>query len=104
VVVVTDSVASADDGELVMAIDHGDEIVAAAARTAEEAAPGLTVRHAAVPGVKAGDALVRYVETHKAQMLVVGNRGMQGLRRLFGSVSNEVTHSAPCDVLVVKTT
>lgn len=104
VVVVTDTIAEVDDGELVMAIDQGDDIVDAAARIAGQLAPGLTVHRAAVPGVKASEALVRYADTQKAQMLVVGNRGMRGLRRIFGSVSNDVTHSAPCDVLVVKTT
>jgi nucleotide-binding universal stress UspA family protein len=37
-----------------------------------------------------------------ADMLVIGNKGMQ--RRVLGSVPNTVTHRAPCAVLVVKTT
>jgi nucleotide-binding universal stress UspA family protein len=39
-----------------------------------------------------------------AQLLVVGNRGMRGPRRVLGSVPNSITHQAPCDVLVVHTT
>ena len=36
-------------------------------------------------------------------MIIVGNRRMQGMGRLLGSVANEVAHNAPCDVLIVKT-
>jgi nucleotide-binding universal stress UspA family protein len=39
----------------------------------------------------------------QADLLVVGNRGMQGGRRLLGSVPNTVSHHAPCSVLVVDT-
>jgi nucleotide-binding universal stress UspA family protein len=48
------------------------------------------------------DVLVRLAEECKADVLVVGNKGMQ--RRLLGSVPNTITHNAPCSVLVVKTT
>ena len=36
-----------------------------------------------------------------ADLIVVGNRGMQGTRRVLGSVPNHISHHAPCDVLVV---
>ena len=48
------------------------------------------------------DVLVRLAEDCGADLLVIGNRGMQ--RRVLGSVPNTVTHKAPCTVLVVKTT
>jgi nucleotide-binding universal stress UspA family protein len=48
------------------------------------------------------DVLVRLAEESGADMLVIGNKGMQ--RRVLGSVPNTVTHRAPCSVLVVKTT
>jgi nucleotide-binding universal stress UspA family protein len=48
------------------------------------------------------EVLVRLAEECEADVLVIGNRGMQ--RRLLGSVPNTVTHKAPCSVLVVKTT
>jgi nucleotide-binding universal stress UspA family protein len=48
------------------------------------------------------DVLVRLAEETDADLLVVGNKGMQ--RRVLGSVPNTVTHRAPCSVLVVKTT
>src|SRR4051812_14654937 len=49
-----------------------------------------------------GDVLVRLAEECEADVLVVGNKGMQ--RRVLGSVPNTVAHKAPCSVLVVKTT
>jgi nucleotide-binding universal stress UspA family protein len=49
-----------------------------------------------------GDVLVRLAEECGADLLVVGNKGMQ--RRILGSVPNRVTHTARCSVLVVKTT
>ena len=48
------------------------------------------------------DVLVRLAEQCAADILVVGNKGMQ--RRVLGSVPNTVTHKAGCSVLVVKTT
>jgi nucleotide-binding universal stress UspA family protein len=48
------------------------------------------------------DVLVRLAEDCGADLLVVGNKGMQ--RRVLGSVPNTVTHRAHCSVVVVKTT
>jgi len=50
----------------------------------------------------AGDVLVRLAGECEADVLVVGNKGMN--RRVLGSVPNTVAHKAPCSVLVVKTT
>jgi nucleotide-binding universal stress UspA family protein len=50
----------------------------------------------------AADVLVRLAGECDADLLVIGNRGMQ--RRILGSVPNSVTHQAGCSVLVVKTT
>lgn len=38
-----------------------------------------------------------------ADVIVIGNRGMTGARRLLGSVPNSVAHHAPCAVLIVST-
>ena len=45
------------------------------------------------------DALV--AGAGRADLLVVGNRGLHGVRA-FGSVSERVAHKAPCSVLVVR--
>jgi nucleotide-binding universal stress UspA family protein len=49
-----------------------------------------------------GDVLVRLAEECDADILVVGNKGMN--RRILGSVPNTVAHKAGCAVLIVNTT
>jgi nucleotide-binding universal stress UspA family protein len=50
-------------------------------------------------------ALVTIAAKVEAHLIVVGNRGMRGLRRFLpGSVPNHVSHRAPCAVLIMKTT
>jgi len=49
-------------------------------------------------------AILRVATEMKADLIVVGNKGMRGAGRLLGSVPNSITHKAPCSVLVVKTT
>jgi nucleotide-binding universal stress UspA family protein len=46
-------------------------------------------------------AILSVAESVGADLIVVGNRGMQGTRRVLGSVPNHISHHAPCDVLVV---
>jgi len=50
------------------------------------------------------EAIVRVAEQEKADLIVVGNKGMAGARRVLGSVPNSVAHQAPCSVLIVQTT
>ncbi|HEX6510332.1 MAG TPA: universal stress protein [Chloroflexota bacterium] len=51
----------------------------------------------------AGRALVEIADEQNAQMIVVGNRGMTGAKRVLGSVPNHVSHHAHCDVVIVHT-
>jgi nucleotide-binding universal stress UspA family protein len=53
---------------------------------------------------EAGRALVAIADEQRAQMIVVGNRGMTGPKRVLGSVPNHVSHHAHCDVVIVRTT
>ena len=62
---------------------------------------GVEVKAAMEEGDPA-EVLVALAERHGADILVIGNRGME--RRILGSVPNTVTHKATCSVLVVKTT
>lgn len=64
--------------------------------------PGTNVTYAAARG-KPAEALIREAERTSARMIVVGNRRMQGLGRVLGSVANSVAHNAPCDVYIAKT-
>jgi nucleotide-binding universal stress UspA family protein len=51
----------------------------------------------------AADAIVKVADHVGADLIVVGNRGMKGVRRVLGSVPNSVAHSANCSVLIVDT-
>lgn len=51
----------------------------------------------------AADVLCRVAETVDADLIVVGNKRMQGAGRLLGSVPNSVAHHAPCSVLIART-
>jgi nucleotide-binding universal stress UspA family protein len=51
------------------------------------------------------DAILDVAEENKADLIIVGNKGMTGAKRfLLGSVPNKVSHHAPCAVLIVRTT
>ena len=51
------------------------------------------------------DAILDVAEEKQADLIVVGNKGMTGARRfLLGSVPNKVSHHAPCNVMIVRTT
>jgi nucleotide-binding universal stress UspA family protein len=79
------------------------EDVEAALREVEDKAreKGLQTTSEAREGDPA-DVLCAIAEEHGADLLVVGNKGMQ--RRVLGSVPNSVSHKAPCSVVIVKTT
>ncbi len=64
---------------------------------------GVEVTWSGVVG-KPADVLVQEAQRLDASLIVVGNRRMQGIGRVLGSVANSVAHSAPCDVYIVKTT
>ena len=64
---------------------------------------GLPVTTHAGPGHPA-DMLIEVAEKVSADLIVVGNRGMRGSRRVLGSVPNSVSHHAPCTVMIVQTT
>lgn len=50
------------------------------------------------------DAIIEVAEEQNADLIVVGDRGMQAKRRfLLGSVPDRVSHHAPCSVLIVRT-
>jgi nucleotide-binding universal stress UspA family protein len=50
------------------------------------------------------DAVIRVAEDARADLVVVGNRGMTGKRRfVLGSVPNKLSHHAPASLLIVDT-
>jgi nucleotide-binding universal stress UspA family protein len=52
----------------------------------------------------AADALIRVAEDAECDLVVVGNRGMSGVRRfVLGSVPNKLSHKSPTSLLIVDT-
>ena len=50
------------------------------------------------------DGIINVATTVGADLVVVGNRGMTGAKRLvLGSVPNAIAHKCPCSVLIVST-
>jgi nucleotide-binding universal stress UspA family protein len=79
-----------------------DATLADAAEVAEAA--GVEAERFARQGDPA-DAILDVAEETKADLIIVGNKGMTGARRfLLGSVPNKVSHHAPCSVLIIRTT
>lgn len=85
----------------VSSIDQVEGILVDAADVARRRKITVATHHE--PGDPA-KALVKVAGTVDADLVVVGNRRMQGVKRLLGSVPNDVAHSAPCAVLILKTT
>ena len=90
---------AADDSFLVAATREAAESILAAVKAR---APGLHIETRAVNG-SAADGIVEVAREVGADLIVVGSKGMQGARRLLGSVPNTITHTAPCHVLIAKT-
>ena len=75
-----------------------------AARERAVAAGARDIDEVAVEG-DAVDSLVELAENRRADLVVVGNRGLNSLAgRLLGSVPANLSHRSPCDVLIVRTT
>lgn len=52
---------------------------------------------------KPADALVREAESLGADLIVVGNKRVQGLGRILGSIAEDVAHHSTCDVYIAHT-
>ena len=82
--------------------DAGEAERVAREVAADLAGGELKITYSAARG-KPAEALVREADRLEARMIVVGNRRMQGLGRVLGSVANSVAHSASCDVYIANT-
>ncbi len=76
-----------------------------------ENASGIAKKQAKVdvqPHAREGDpadAILDVAEEIRADLIIVGNKGMTGAKRfLLGSVPNKVSHHAPCSVMIIQTT
>ena len=64
---------------------------------------GINTEYTQVSG-NPGRIICELANTWDADLILVGSRGLKGIKEMFlGSVSNYVTHHAPCSVLIVRT-
>lgn len=80
------------------------EYAASNLKEAEESMTGLEGRYQSIllEGFPA-DKILEYTEENNIDLIVIGSRGLSGLKKLFlGSVSHNVAQSATCSVLIVK--
>jgi nucleotide-binding universal stress UspA family protein len=81
--------------------DSGEHICAQVIADAER--QGIAAQAHNVDGDPA-DMLMKVADAVHADLVVVGNRGMTGVKRLvLGSVPNKVSHHCPCSVMIVDT-
>ena len=87
--------------EINQSYDRGDPVTAAAMTRANE--HGVSGQIHAPLGDPA-DMLISIAEAQHADLVVLGNRGMGGLRRfVLGSVPDRIAHRCPCNLLIVDT-
>ncbi|MDY6809087.1 MAG: universal stress protein [Actinomycetota bacterium] len=92
-----------DEAYQVMGSSPTEEILRKAKERAAKAGAG-TIDQRSVKGAPV-DALLQLVTDAKADLLVVGNRGLNSIAgRLLGSVPADVARKSACDVLIVHTT
>ncbi len=85
-------------------VNMRDEVLALleAARSDAQAAGVASIETFARVG-DAADAILDVAEEQRADLIVVGHKGMTGATRfLLGSVPNKVSHHAPCSVMIVR--
>jgi nucleotide-binding universal stress UspA family protein len=92
--------------DLQWTINPHEDVLALLERAREDArAVGLMNVETFARQGDAADAILDVAEEQRADLIVVGNKGMTGAKRfLLGSVPNKVSHHAPCSVLIVRTT
>jgi nucleotide-binding universal stress UspA family protein len=93
---------SIDVGSERYVFDDIDAASSSIQRFVESLAPTVEWRVVA-SDAKPAKALLDVASEVGADLIVVGNVGMQGFGRVLGSVGNDVVHHAPCSVLIVKT-
>ena len=64
-------------------------------------AAGVKAKYAQLNGVP-GPVICEVADNWSANLIIVGKRRLKGLYKIFlGSVSNYITHHAPCSVLIM---
>lgn len=91
-------------GEFSESLTSGDVAEAVLADLASRARTSGVAVDTHLQNGAAADVICEVATQVKADVIVVGNKGMTGLRRVLGSVPNSVAHQAPCAVLIAFTT
>ncbi len=84
-------------------VTSGELAEAMVAEVAEELRGTVPEVSSAQLSGRPATALVEEAIRLEASLIVVGNRRVQGVSRLLGSVATAVAAHAPCDVYIVKT-
>ena len=80
--------------------EQGRELLHSLAEEAKKA--GIMTELSQTKGYP-GRNICEEAEEWSAELILVGSRGLTGLKEMFlGSISNYVTHHAPCSVLIVR--
>lgn len=91
-----------DSGSSRWLLSDEDKAGHVARSVADTLGGNIEITHASASG-RPADALIREAIRKEATIIVVGNRRMQGIGRVLGSVANSVAHNAPCDVYIANT-
>jgi nucleotide-binding universal stress UspA family protein len=83
-------------------LQDAEDTAARVAAALRRGFPGLEVSEGVSEG-KPGNALVTVAERLEADLIVVGNKRVQGIARVLGSIARDVAARASCDVYVAHT-
>lgn len=98
----TEAVSNREDSETIVGEPVAEEVLAAAALEANK--EGVRDIQAVMKAGSPVVALMGIVKEAEADLLVVGNRGINSLTgRLLGSVPADVARQSQCDVMIVHT-
>ncbi len=71
---------------------------------AELGRDGVVVKTYACATASAAKSILDVAAHQSADLVIVGNKGLKGVRRVLGSVPSTVVRESPCAVMVVHTT
>ena len=92
-----------DDRDLVFTtVEPATEVAEQTIGRLRNVYPDLSVTAQAAGG-KPADALLEVATSADADMIVVGNKRVQGVSRILGSIASEVARKAECDLHIVYT-
>ena len=79
---------------------HGNEILAEA--TAQFKGLQNKIQTFLLEGKSASETILKHAEDNNCDLIVMGSRGLSGIREMLGSVSHVITQKAKVPVLIVK--